>query len=109
MLFQQITLLATSEPSGAVGLPVGVVVRDPATGDWRRGLLAVPEAATWQETLAGLGDALPGAVVASWAGRGGAMMGAVDIAEIEARDLAHALDVAEAELMGRYAVTVEEM
>jgi hypothetical protein len=108
MRFQQITLLATVEPSGAAILPVGVVVRDTTTDDWRKGLLAVPEAATWRETLAGLGDELPGAVVEHW-GRGNGIAGDVAVTEVEARDLAHALDIAEAELMGRYAVTVEEM
>jgi hypothetical protein len=106
-MYQQIYLLAMFETSGAAVLPVGVVVRDPGTGAWRKGLLAVPEAQHWREILAGYGVTLSGEVIEYWVERGNGITWDVRVTEIEAGDLEQALDVANAALVADYVGIVE--
>jgi hypothetical protein len=107
-VYQQIYLLAMFETSGAAVLPVGVVVRDPATGAWRKSMLAVPGAQHWQEILAGYGEALSDEVVEYWEERGNGITWDVRITEIEAGDLERALVVAGAAVMADYVAIGEE-
>ena len=107
-MYQQIYLLAMFESSGAAILPVGVVVRDPGSGAWRRSLLAAPEAEYWEQILAGFGDTLSDEVLRYWTERGNGITWNVAIAEIEAADLEHALAIAEASVIADYAIIVEE-
>jgi hypothetical protein len=107
-VYQQIYLLAMFELSGAAVLPVGVVVRDPETGAWRRSLLAVPGAQHWQEILEGYGETLSDEVVAYWEERGNGITWDVRITEVEAGDLEGALVAAEAAVVADYVAIVEE-
>ncbi len=108
-MYESIYLLAMFEMSGLAILPVGVIVRDPETDHWRKSMLSISEAEVWDGILEGIEDTLPEKVVQRWESQANGITWDVNITRIdEARDLDHAIKIAEAALLQDYTIIVEE-
>lgn len=109
---QRITLQAYYSRTGTAQLPVGVIVRDSATGAWQSYLLPDTHAEGWRplvafakQSPAGLTEEL----LQIWMAQVNGITLDLEVETVQTDSLEAALDAASDEIMGRFAEMVEEV
>ena len=109
--FELIVLQAYFAPTGTAVLPVGAIVRDPASGEWRDDFLSVHQAQGWRGRLALQDEGAPLSedVVARWEAEANGVTWDLRHDEVEGKTLADAVLSASNAVLAGWAILSEEI